>query len=85
VLSVFNVNFSAFQSVYIVCISWNIKEINISSLCFCDCIYIMSRNLCYNIYPVFFFLLFFNTVRYGVKSRTFVCSTCEGELLRVLL
>jgi len=27
VLSVFNVNFSAFCSVYIVCISWNIKEI----------------------------------------------------------
>ena len=27
-LSVFNVNFSAFWSVYSVCISWNIKEIN---------------------------------------------------------
>jgi hypothetical protein len=25
--SVFNVNFSAFLSVYIVCMSWNIKEI----------------------------------------------------------
>jgi len=54
--------------------------ININSLCFCDCIYVMSRNLCYNIYPVFFFLLF-NIVKYGVKSGNFVCSACEGELL----
>jgi hypothetical protein len=58
--------------------------INISSLCFCNCIYIMSRNLCYNIYPVFFLTLF-HIVTYGVKSRTFVRSTCEGEILRVLL
>jgi hypothetical protein len=60
--------------------------LNISSLCFCDCIYIMSRNLCYKTYLSCIFLLtLFNIVRYGVKSRTFVCSTCEGELVRVLL
>jgi len=59
--------------------------ININSLCFCDCIYLMSRNLCYNIIFILHFSSYFsNIVRYGAKSRNFVCCTCEGELLRVL-